>query len=71
MMRGLIGPLAWTTQMRALGIRHALAATRFVNLIVPPLMAAMNIRMAVEDAITPDAIREDNACIYVAWCRKH
>ena len=69
-IHGLLGPLAWTTQIRALGLRHALLQLPLSNLFVPPFMFAMNLRIAVEDAITPESVRQDNACIYVALCKR-
>jgi hypothetical protein len=30
----------------------------------------MNVRIAVEELVTPDSIREENASIYVALCRR-
>ena len=63
---GLIGPLAWTTQFRLLGYREILRRIPLVRATVLPLLTiAMNVRMEIEDAITPDAIRQSNACIYV------
>jgi SAM-dependent methyltransferase len=69
-MEGLIGPLAWTTQFRALGIRHALLPLPLVNRLVPLVALAMNLRMSVEEGITPHRVRQENACIYVALCRR-
>ena len=67
----LVGPLAWTTQFRLLGLRHALAAIPFVGrAAVPALATVMNVRMAIEDAITPAAILRDNAAVYVVVARK-
>jgi SAM-dependent methyltransferase len=68
--RALLGPLAWTTQIRALGYRHVLQAIPGLRVLSPILALGMNLRMAVEDAITPAAIRDDNASIYVAFCRR-
>lgn len=68
--RGLLGPLAWTTQIRALGFRHVLLAIPVVRLITPLVIWLMNVRIAVEEIVTPDAIREENASIYVALCRR-
>jgi SAM-dependent methyltransferase len=68
-MRGLVGPLAWTTQFRALGIRHGLLSLPLLKRLIPPVMFLMNVRMVIEDSITPDAIRQDNACTYVTLCR--
>lgn len=63
---GLMGPLAWTTQFRLLGYREALLRIPLVGpLCVFPLALAMNVRMEIEDAITPDWIVQTNACTYV------
>jgi len=67
---GIMGPLAWTTQFRLLGYREVLRKIPVLgSLLLPPLIVAMNLRMEVEDAITPDAIRQTNACIYVVVAR--
>ena len=67
---GLMGPLAWTTQFRLLGYRHVLLQIPLLGpLLLPPLTAAMNLRMELEDAVTPHAIRQDNACVYVVVAR--
>jgi SAM-dependent methyltransferase len=68
--QGLIGPLAWTTQFRLLGMRDVLRRIPVVGpALVPPVASLMNLRMLVEDAITPAAITDDNACIYLAIAR--
>jgi SAM-dependent methyltransferase len=69
-IQGLLGPLAWTTQVRALGFRHALLHVPLLKFLVPAISTAMNVRMAVEELVTPDAIRQDNACIYVVFCTR-
>lgn len=65
---GIVGPLAWTTQIRLLGFREGL---RRVPIFGRPLVAAlalvMNARMAVEDAVTPHSVRQENACVYVTF----
>jgi SAM-dependent methyltransferase len=67
---GLMGPLAWTTQFRLLGYREVLRRVPLLGaLVVPPLCCAMNVRMALEDAITPESIRHDNASVYVVAAR--
>lgn len=66
----LVGPLAWTTQFRLLGFREALRAVPLLGaLLLPPLACAMNLRMALEDALTPQAVRRDNACVYLVLAR--
>lgn len=66
-----VGPLAWTTQFRLLGMREALSRLPLLGrLLLPPLCVLMNLRMALEDAITPAAITRDNACVYVTFSRR-
>jgi SAM-dependent methyltransferase len=68
---GLVGPLAWTTQFRALGF-HRLLST--IPIFGPALAAVvgsfMNARMWVEDRITPTEWTETNAAVYVVVARK-
>lgn len=67
-LTGVVGPLAWTTQFRLLGYRHVLQRVPLLGgILTNALSLAMNVRMIVEDAITPQSINEDNACVYVVW----
>jgi SAM-dependent methyltransferase len=67
---GLIGPLAWTTLFRLLGYREALRRIPLVGALAVPLLSVlMNLRMELEDALTPTAIRQSNACVYVVVAR--
>ena len=67
---GLMGPLAWTTQCRLLGFRHVLLRVPLLGRLVLPLLTlVMNLRMEIEDAVTPREIRQNNACIYVVLAR--
>jgi SAM-dependent methyltransferase len=67
---GLMGPLAWTTQFRLLGYREVLRKIPVLGtLTLPVLITVMNLRMEVEDAITPAEIRQTNACVYVVVAR--
>ena len=67
---GLVGPLAWTTQFRLLGYREVLRRIPLIGALVLPLFTMlMNVRMELEDAITPAAIRQTDACIYVVVAR--
>jgi SAM-dependent methyltransferase len=70
-VEGIVGPLAWTTQFRLLGIRHCLGSLSYLGkMILYPLTLVSNVRMLVEDLITPVSIRNDNASVYVTLCRK-
>ena len=67
---GIMGPLAWTTQFRLLGFRKYLQRVPVLGAAVVPLLnIVMNIRMTLEDAITPDSIRQTNASVYFVVCR--
>jgi len=70
-MEPVVGPLAWTTVFRSIGVAHALKG---VPLAGPPLTAAAamlyNARAWLEDRITPRAITAVNACTYIALFRR-
>ena len=67
---GVMGPLAWTTQFRLLGFRQVLRRFPLLGrMLLPLLTVVMNVRMELEDAVTPAQIRQDNACIYVVVAR--
>lgn len=67
----VVGPLAWTTQFRLFGLREALSRLPVLGpLALVPLTGAMNIRMVVEDWLTPASIRDQNASVYVTLSRK-
>jgi SAM-dependent methyltransferase len=70
-MRPVVGPLAWTTVFRNLGLARLL---RGVPLAGAPLAAAaslaLNCRAWLEDRLTPESITADNACVYLALFRR-
>lgn len=67
---GIVGPLAWTTQFRLFGYREVVSKIPLLGaILVPPLCAIMNLRMVLEEWLTPDSIRQDNACVYVVSAR--
>ncbi len=67
---GVHGPLAWTTQFRLLGYREVLRRIPVLGpAVLPFLVTFMNLRMALEDAVTPESILQDNASIYVVVAR--
>jgi len=70
-VEAVVGPLAWTTQIRLLGIRHVLESLSVIGrMILLPVIMTMNVRMILEESLTPDSIRNNNACVYVTLCRK-
>jgi SAM-dependent methyltransferase len=70
-IRPVVGPLAWTTVFRNLGLSRFL---RRVPLAGAPLAAAaamaLNCRAWLEDRLTPPSITADNACVYLALFRR-
>lgn len=65
-VESVVGPLAWTTQFRLLGLRHAVVKLPVVGApIAAAVSIAMNVRMKLEDAITPESMTRDNAAVYV------
>lgn len=62
----VVGPLAWTTQFRALGYSHFLRKIPVLGWVLEPVVNTIfHLRMMIEDAITPSAIVESNAAVYV------
>lgn len=67
----LVGPLAWTTQFRAIGFAMALAAVPLIGGALAALCSSlMHLRMRLEDALTPPAWIESNAAVYLVLARK-
>jgi hypothetical protein len=67
----VVGPLAWTSVFRLLGLREALRKIPVAGPILRvPVTLAMNLRIAMEDRITPASLRETNACVYVTVSRQ-
>ncbi len=69
-MRPVVGPLAWTSILRSFGVAYAM---RGVPLVGPALAAGAatlyNARAWLEDRMTPAAVSENNACVYVGLFR--
>jgi SAM-dependent methyltransferase len=67
----IVGPLAWTTQFRLLGYYTVLQRLGTLGTIfLFPIACFMNLRMVIEDAITPDSIRDTNASVYITLFQK-
>lgn len=70
-VRSCIGPLAFTTQLRLLLLRGiAKKIGRVGEVLCAPLFFLGQGLMAAEDAITPAAVLEENACVYVVVAHK-
>jgi SAM-dependent methyltransferase len=64
------GPLAWSSQVRLLGLREILRRIPLLGWTVLPLAILLwNLRMILEDAITPASMLRDNASVYVTLSR--
>jgi SAM-dependent methyltransferase len=62
----VVGPLATTTILRLTGANFALRKVPIIGRPLGALLALiMNLRALAEEAITPQAIKQDNACVYL------
>ncbi len=62
----IVGPLAWTTQFRSLAYHHVLSRMPLIGKIFSALLCTfMNMRMRLEDRVTPRAQLESNAAVYI------
>jgi SAM-dependent methyltransferase len=69
-VQAVVGPLAWTTQFRALAYHHVLS--KFGPLgrfLAGAICALMYGRMVLEDRLTPAQLIDDNAAIYCITAR--
>lgn len=67
----LVGPLAWTTMLRAVGLEFILRKWPAVRCILGiPVLVFMNLQALVEERLTPTWVRRDNACTYFVMCRR-
>jgi SAM-dependent methyltransferase len=67
----LVGPLATTTLIRLTGFAFVLRKIPLLgSLLAGTLAVIMNVRALLEDAITPQSVRQDNACVYFVSARK-
>jgi SAM-dependent methyltransferase len=61
-----VGPLAWTTMLRLVGLRQVLTNIPMIGPALVALVAVVtNARILLEDAVTPSVIRDANAAVYV------
>jgi SAM-dependent methyltransferase len=62
----VVGLLAWTTQIRWLAFHKVLSSLGwFGRAIAAPLSGLMYLRMSLEDRVTPEAIKNNNAAVYL------
>ena len=68
---GLVGPLAWTTQFRALGLHRLLIAVPMLGATLAALVSTfMHGRMWLEDKFTPPEWAQSNAAVYLLVATK-
>jgi len=62
----ICGPLATTTMIRLTAFAFVLKRVPIIGpLIAGALAIVMNARGVIEDAVTPQPMRDDNACVYL------
>jgi SAM-dependent methyltransferase len=67
----VVGPLAWTTTIRLTCYCFALKKIPLLGSLFARISCIiLNSRAWVEDKLTPTYVINDNACVYVALCRK-
>ena len=70
-LQPVAGPLAWTTVLRSIGLAHFL---RKIPLAGPALSAlsasVLGLKAWMEDRVTPRAVTQENACVYLALFRR-
>jgi SAM-dependent methyltransferase len=67
----IVGPLAWTTLMRLTSFAFVLRKIPVLGTLLAAMLAsAMNLRAMIEDAVTPAAVRVDNACVYLVVAQR-
>ncbi|MFZ0849873.1 MAG: class I SAM-dependent methyltransferase [Hyphomicrobiaceae bacterium] len=67
----IVGPLAWTTIIRLTCAKFALDKIPMLGPLLGDLLALlMNLRAMIEDAITPDWVKRENACVYLVLARR-
>lgn len=65
-VKPVVGPLAWTTQFRAIAYHHVLERFGAIGRLASiPLGYSFYLRMLLEDRMTPRALTETNAAVYV------
>jgi SAM-dependent methyltransferase len=70
-VNAIVGPLATSTLIRLTGFAFVLRRLPFVGgLLASWLAVLMNLRAKLEDRLTPEQMRKDNACVFLVRARK-
>ncbi len=65
-IRGVVGPLGWTDQIRMSAVRRVANALPGIgNFCASVMTAILNMKIAIEDGCTPDSIRQRDPAIIV------
>lgn len=68
----VVGPLAWTTIFRSLGVAQVLRKIPVLkSTLRPMLVAVFNVRAWIEDRVTPPQYKANDACVYVGLFSRH
>jgi SAM-dependent methyltransferase len=68
----VVGPLAWTTVFRSLGAAEVLRHIPVVrHTLLPMLTTVFSLRAWLEDRITPERHKAQNACVYLGLFSRH
>ena len=66
----ILGHLAWTSQIRLLGFREVLLRLPLGRLLSGVCAVLMNLRIGIEERLTPARFRDTNACVYLTLSKK-
>ncbi len=66
----ILGPLAWTSQIRLLGFREALLHLPLGGLLSGLCAVLMKVRIGIEESLTSARLRDTNACTYLTFSRR-
>jgi SAM-dependent methyltransferase len=70
-VQAIAGPLATSTLIRLTGFAFVLRRVPIIGAPLASLLAAlMNLRAKLEDQLTPEQMRKDNACVFLVRARK-
>lgn len=65
-LRGVVGPLGWTDQIRMSAVRRAANALPIVGPVCAAILTTiLNVKIAIEDGCTPNSIRQRDPAIIV------
>jgi len=70
-MKGLVGPLAWTSLFRFFGLREVVRTVPVLgSLVMPVLNSLHNSWVFLQDSVTPEKFKQRDPAIFAVHCRK-